>query len=128
MLSKTKGNIAEAKAIAYFIESGHDIFIPLGSPKNVDFIAMRNDKIYRVQVKYAGYNPTRDRCIATLKVMGGNQSYYTAKKYSDDAFDYLFIFTAKKEGYLIPWKKLTIRSILYIDSPIYIKYKVVTQG
>jgi hypothetical protein len=56
--------------------------------------------------------------------MGGNQSFYSAKKYSDDAFDFLFIHTEKGENYLLPWREVEPRTAVIIEHGKYEKYKV----
>ncbi len=124
MLSKTKGNIAEAKAVLYFTEYEYRVYIPLGATKDVDLIVEKNNKLYRVQVKYAGLYNGDKTCTAALRVMGGNQSFYTAKKYSDDAFDLLFVYSAKNECYLIPWKKVIARTAIKVEALLYQIYKI----
>jgi len=46
------------------------------------------------------------------------------KKYSQNDFDILFIYTAKAECYIIPWKTVDIRNELTVDAKKYRKYRV----
>jgi PD-(D/E)XK nuclease superfamily protein len=128
MLSKQKGDTAIGSAIAHFLSNGYEVCLPIGDKRDYDLVVEKDGQLFRVQVKFAGFYPDKNGCQAALRVMGGNQSYYSAKKYSDDAFEYLFVYTAKGEAYLIPWDKLTIRSYLSIEAPKYSSYKVSTQG
>ncbi|HSX36219.1 MAG TPA: group I intron-associated PD-(D/E)XK endonuclease [Patescibacteria group bacterium] len=124
MLTKEKGDIALGQAIAYFLGSEYEVCIPVGDKRDYDLVVEKHSVLYRVQVKYAGLYTSSNDCRASLRVMGGNQSYNTVKRYSDNAFEYLFVYTAKHESFLIPWKDLKIRNVLCIESPIYSTYKI----
>jgi len=128
MQNKQKGEKAELKAMSFFVENGYKVYLPWGVNPDVDLVAENQDGLIRIQVKYAGSYGVNGKCVAALRVMGGNQSFHTAKKYSDDAFDYLFIYTAKDEQYLIPWRELVNRSSVNIEAPKYLSYKIVMQG
>jgi hypothetical protein len=128
MLKRQKGDIAECHAIAYFMENGYNVYLPIGVSSNCDMIAKKDGKRIGIQVKYAGVYNQRGKCCAALRVMGGNQSFYTAKKYADDAFDYLFVYTARGECYLFTWKEVKARTQLNIEAPVYRPYKVLMQG
>lgn len=45
------GNIGEAKAKTFFIEKGYDIFIPETVNPPFDFIAIKDDTCYKIEVK-----------------------------------------------------------------------------
>jgi hypothetical protein len=57
-------------------------------------------------------------------VTEGNQSRNYSKKYTDTAFDILFIYTQNGEKFSIPWGKVIARNELTISDKKYIKYKV----
>lgn len=50
------GVISELKAQLYFTENGYDVFAPIHNRTRADFVAIKGDKILRVQVKTAQYN------------------------------------------------------------------------
>jgi hypothetical protein len=125
MLPKQKGDIALGRAISYFLSSGYEVCLPVGDKRDYDLIIEKDGALSRVQVKYAGLHTGKLTCQAALRVMGGNQSFYSVKKYADDAFEYLFVHTAKDESYLLPWKELKIRSVLSVEAPKYNIYKVI---
>lgn len=56
--------------------------------------------------------------------MGGNQSFYTAKKYADDAFDLLFIYVENGRKFLIPWTSLKNRNSVSVEARKFAKYEV----
>jgi hypothetical protein len=126
MLStKEKGDLAVASAISYFMSSGYEVCLPIGDKKDYDLVVEKDRILSRVQVKYAGLYPSRgNSCRAALRITGGNQSRNTAKKYDDSAFELLYVFTAKNERYLIPWKNLTARNEIYVEHRKYQRYNV----
>ena len=125
MNSKYKGDIAVGQALNYFLTNGYEVFLPIGDKRDFDLIIEKENKLGRVQIKYAGIWAGRDRCIVSLRVMGGNRSYHTAKKYKPDSFDHLFVYTAKGENYFFPVAKLGLpRSTLSVETSKYSMYRV----
>jgi hypothetical protein len=125
MLTKQKGDAALGQAIAYFLGQGYEICLPIGDKRDYDLIVEKEGILARVQVKYGGLYKDETRCTVALRVMGGNQSYFYAKKYSADAFEYLFVHTAKGESYVLPWNTEIIgKSVISIEAKKYVKYRV----
>lgn len=79
MKPKEKGDLAAAHAIAYFMTNGYEVCLPIGDKRPYDLVVELAGKLYRVQVKYAGYYKGAKTHKAALRTMGGNQSFYTAK-------------------------------------------------
>jgi hypothetical protein len=131
MNTKVKGDIAVAQAIQHFTMSGYEVCLPIGDKRNYDLVVEKDYKLSMVQVKYAGLYPSKDnKCHVALRITGGNQSYKTAKKYVDDAFDLLFIYTQKGEKYILPWEAVTARNEIAIEHPKFQGYNVtvISQG
>lgn len=125
MLTKEKGDVAVGKAISYFISSGYEVCIPIGDRTDYDLVIERGNKLEKVQVKYAGHYPSKNnKCCVGLRITGGNQSYKTAKKYSDESFDILFVYTANNQLYLAPWNEISARNEIWIEHPKYQRYNV----
>jgi hypothetical protein len=124
MKPKEKGDIAAANAIAYFMTNGYEVCLPIGDKRPYDLIVEKEGDVWRVQVKYAGWYNGDDKYKAALRTMGGNQSYYSAKKYLDTDFDLLFVYVANGRKFVIPWKDLSIRNSLAIEASKYAKYEV----
>ena len=85
MLTKQKGDIALGKAISYFISQGYEVCLPIGDKRDYDLVVEKGGKLMKVQVKYAGLYRSEEKCIVALRVMGGNRSFYSAKKYAAEA-------------------------------------------
>ncbi len=124
MNTKEKGDIAIGQAISHYLANGYEVCLPIGDKRHYDLLAERAGKISRVQVKYAYFSKDKNKCVAGLRITGGNQSYNYAKKYSDDAFDVLFVYTEKGERYEVPWDKTDCRNEIAIESSKYKEYKV----
>ena len=129
MLTKQKGDVALGRAISYFLSNGYEVCLPIGDKRDYDLIVEKEGALARVQVKYGGLYQGRLKCRVALRVMGGNQSFHTIKKYKAGAFEYLFVHTAKGETYLIPWDDNIVgMSELSIEAPKYSSYKLLMQG
>ena len=87
-------------------------------------VVEKNGSLKRVQVKFAGYYPNKKQCFVGLRITGGNQSYHYAKKYNEDDFDELFVYTEKETKYQIPWSHIKARSELSIENLKYEQYIV----
>ena len=125
MNTKEKGDIAVAFAIQHFVSGGYEVCLPLGDKRSYDLVIEKNNTFQSVQIKYAGiYLSKNGGCYANLRVMGGNQSYGYAKKYDNDAFDMLFVYTARGDKYVLPWRDVTNRNLIYIEHDKYAKYLV----
>jgi len=125
MLTKQKGDIALGNAIQYFIINDYEVCLPIGDKRDYDLIVEKKNIVYRVQVKYAGFYPSRNnQCRVALRITGGNQSYNYSKKYSNDAFDILFVYTAKGQEFVLPWPDIKARNELTIEHPKFSKYLV----
>lgn len=123
MNSKQKGSLAVSHCIAKLYEEGYEVFIPIGDRLKYDLIFDDGKELWKVQVKYAGLT-TKNKCIVGLRTTGGNQSFNYARKYDDSSFDYLYVFTAKNEHYLIKWSDIKARNELSIEAKKFDKYKI----
>jgi len=125
MITKEKGDVAVAFAIQYFVCDGYEVCLPIGDKRDYDLVVEKNNKLQSVQVKYAGFYPSKGGgCYANLRVMGGNQTYGYAKKYAKDAFDILFVYTARGDKYVLPWNEVQNRNAMYIEHTKYAEYLV----
>jgi hypothetical protein len=122
--TKSKGDIAVGNAIRYYITSGYEVSLPIGDKREYDFIVEKDGLLSKVQVKYAGLYKDSNSCKVGLRITGGNQSFNYSKKYSNDSFDILFVYTEKGDSYSIPWKNITSRNEINIEHSKYSEYKV----
>jgi hypothetical protein len=121
--TKERGDVAAGQAVAYFMGNGYEVCLPIGDKRNYDFLVEQEGRIQRVQVKYAGLYGGK-QCKVGLRITGGNQSYNYSKKYSADAFDILFVYTANGSKYALPWSEVECRNELAIECGKYEKYRV----
>ena len=124
MKPKEKGDLAVAQAINYFMTNGYEVCLPIGDKRPYDLVAELGGLLSRVQIKYAGFYHSDSKYKAALRTMGGNQSYYSARKYSNTDFDLLFVYVANGRKFLIPWNELKIRNSLAIEASKYARYEV----
>ena len=89
-----------------------------------DLVFDDGNQLQKVQVKYAGKYKS-NKHVAGLRTTGGNQSYNYAKKYSDDSFDFLYVYTEDKQHYLIKWSDVQARNSIVLEDIKYQKYKLV---
>ncbi|HAT68306.1 MAG: hypothetical protein A2481_01900 [Candidatus Yonathbacteria bacterium RIFOXYC2_FULL_47_9] len=123
MNTKERGDLAVGQAINFFIKNKYEVCLPIGDKRDYDLVVEKNGKLEKVQVKYAGLYGRSKTCKVGLRITGGNQSYSYAKKYKNDSFDILFVYTEKGEIYVIPWNKLSARNELSIETKKYSIYK-----
>ena len=85
MNTKDIGTLGEAKAIAFYVELGYEVSIPIGDRRPYDLIVERGGWCSCVQVKCTmGHE-------VDLRISGGNKSKDTHKKYIIGDFDVLCI-------------------------------------
>jgi hypothetical protein len=128
MNTKEKGDIAVGQAIAYFTKNGYEVCLPIGDKRHFDLIVEKNNVLDRVQVKYAGKytkGNKKNKCMAALRITGGNQSFNYIRKYSNKDFDSIFVYTGKGECYYIPWKLIDCRNEISVECEKYKKFKIV---
>ena len=124
MKPKEKGDIAASHAIHYFMTNGYEVCLPIGDKRPYDLVVEQGGILQRVQVKYAGWYVGDKKYKAALRTMGGNQSFHTSKKYEETDFDLLFIYVANGRKFLIPWKHLTNRNSVTIETSKFAKYEI----
>lgn len=123
MNTKERGDSAVGQAINFFMNNGYEVCLPIGDKRDFDLVVEKNGLLQKVQVKYAGLYSKSGVCKVGLRITGGNQSFNYSKKYTKDAFDLLFVYTAKGERYLLPWNKITFRNELSIETEKYRMYR-----
>ncbi len=123
MNTKARGDMAVGQAISHFISKEYEVCLPIGDKRDFDFIVEKNGLLEKVQVKFAGLYKD-GICRVGLRITGGNQSFNYSRKYKDNAFDLLFVYTEKDHRFLIPWKNVKVRNEIAIEHPKYKRYKV----
>jgi hypothetical protein len=96
-----KGTIGELKAQIYFIDQGYDIYAPVGGKGIIDFLAVKDDEILKIQCKNVGLNYKHlDRYyeIDLYRKIKDGRIFY-----KEESFDYFWISTPDGD-FLIPSK------------------------
>ncbi len=104
--------------------NGYEVCLPIGDKRPYDMIVELDNSLFRVQIKYAGLYKGAQKYKAALRTMGGNQSYYTAKKYSKTDFDLLFVYVGNGRKFVIPWNKIDNTNSLSIEASKFAPYEV----
>lgn len=98
--TQRKGDLAKAKAIAYFAERNWDVASLLTESASYDLIVDTGQGLYRVQVKYTSTSGV------DLRRIHSNTNGYVVKTYDDKAFDWLFIYQSNGDMHLIEWSEI----------------------
>jgi len=103
MNSKEKGDLSVIAAINFYGSLGYEILLPIGDKQKYDLVVDTGEKLLKVQCKYCGHKPKNSPSYhAPLRVMGGNQSFHTIKRYQSNDFDIYFVMTREGAIYAIP--------------------------
>ena len=121
--TKELGDMAVGNAISYFISNKYEVCLPIGDKRDYDFLVEKNGEIKRVQVKFAGIS-SRGKCVAGLRITGGNQSFNYSRKYKKNSFDILFVYTGRGQKYVLPWSHVLCRNEISIENNKYTRYLV----
>lgn len=100
--SKKKGDIGVAVAISSFVSRGNTVLFPLSDSEPYDLAFDDGRKLHKVQVRTTEAKQPSGNFIVNLRVMGGNQSFHTAKRFDRETVDFLFVLTGCGDKYLIP--------------------------
>jgi len=119
MNSKEKGDIALSKAISYFVETGHEVLLPLGDRRPYDLVIECSDGILKkIQCKFTSCKSRHGNYIVPLRVMGGNRSRNDAVKYQKKDFDIIFVYTEAKDVYVIPFNEIKASSSFNVNKSL----------
>jgi len=122
--TKHKGDFAVAQCVAKLYSKGYEVLFPLGDRKLYDLVVDDGTTLKKVQCKYAGFSVSEKGHVVELRTTGGNKSRNSYTKYTDEAFDLLYVYTASGKQYLINWKEITCRSSLNVDYDKYSKFEI----
>lgn len=119
-----QGNMGLGKAIEYFTSHGIPIALPLNDTQKYDLIADFNGQLQRVSVKTSRHSNTQGKSYdVALKNCGGSSGKGTIRRFDNTSCDYLFIYTADENLYLIPAKDISASNAIVVGLK-YTEYKV----
>lgn len=103
----TQGSIGLGVAIAWFVENGYTVSVPLNDNQPYDLIADKNEGLKRVQVKTTQYKEKgTENYTVLLKSVRSNKTVNKIKKFDANSCELVFILTEDKTKYLIPANEL----------------------
>lgn len=122
--SKKQGDIGMCYAIAFYSKKGWTVSIPVTDSQDYDLVVDDGDKLLKVQVKTTRSRDAKKKSspyIVYLRTTGGNKSGQTAKKFTNNKSDIVFILTDSGELYSIPRVNITSKSFISLgkDKDIY---------
>jgi len=107
MTTVTQGSIGLGMAIAWFVENGYTVSIPLNDNQSYDIVVDKNDGLKRIQVKTTKFKERNSpNYTVQLKSVRSNKTKNNIKKFDSDTCEFVFIVTEEKDKYLIPSKEL----------------------
>lgn len=127
MKSKEKGDVCVGQAIAYYLSKQCEVLLPVGDKQKYDIVVDEAGALKKVQCKYTSHIPD-GYYIAPLRVMGGNQTYYSSRRYRQEDFDILFVMTAEGAIYEIPHGFVAGNKCSISLGPKYEQFKVKSGG
>ena len=124
MHSKGKGDVAVARAVAYYTIKGLQVLLPLGDRQKYDLVVDDGVSFCKVQCKYSSVIKDSGGYEIALRVQGGNKSCYTSRLYRSGDFDRLFVVTAGEKMYDIPASFAFDRNSIVVGGKLYTEYEV----
>jgi hypothetical protein len=122
--SKQQGDIGLGTAIAWFVQNGYRVSIPLTDSQDYDLVVEVNGNFYGVQVRTTYYKRPNGVFAVNLRVSGGNRSGTGRIKHFDpDSVAYLFVVTEFGDKYFIPSNAIVARNSLTLCDK-YEQYRV----
>jgi len=99
-----KGDIAEAKSVARFMELGYVVSEPINDHPRYDLVVEKNNTLYKIQVKYASMD-TDGRIYVSIASSNPNTKGSTEHKYSSSEVDAYSVYCPETRSvYWIDYK------------------------
>lgn len=121
MNSKKRGDVGLGLAIGWFVSNGYTVSLPLTDSQPYDLIVDKDNQVHRVQVKTTSYKKSGSFNVS-LTIKGGNQSYYTVKKFDHSSVELIFIVTSEDDYFLIPTSEINGKQTMSLGKE-YEKYR-----
>ena len=118
-----QGNMGLGKAIEYFTSQGIPLAIPLNDSQKYDLIADFDGGLQRISVKTSRNSQSENSYSVMLRNCGGSSGKSIARNFDNTSCDYVFIYVANGDLYLIPSKSITAVNSICVGNK-YTEYKV----
>lgn len=94
---KTKGRVAEAKVVAFFIENGYDVFVPFSDCTTMDLVAIRDGNVYRVSVKYTAQRENQKWKVRLSNNSRQRDGSSVERTFNHSAYDLLAVYIGPED-------------------------------
>lgn len=94
---RTKGNLAEAKALSYLVQNGYEVFLPFADNGSVDLIAIKDNIIYRVSVKSTSSRTKHGTWAVTLKTVSRRKDTVVVNQFDKTKVDKLIVYVIPED-------------------------------
>lgn len=101
-----QGNMGFGKATEYFTSQGITVALPLNDTQKYDLIADFNNGLQRVSVKTGRYSRNNGETYEIMLKNSGGTGRGQVRLFDKNSCDYVFIYTANENLYLIPSKDI----------------------
>lgn len=116
MNRKTKGRLAEVKAVAYFISHEFEVYMPFSDCSKYDLLVVKNGEIGRVSVKYTSTQSKTGTWIAGLRqISRRNHGATKIDKFDNTQFDYVAVYIGPEDRIVVvPATAILVKSELQV--------------
>lgn len=122
-----QGLLGELKAQLILTWLGYECSKPLDVHVSYDLLAIKDGKVYKVQVKTTSTRPNKqkpDRYEVSMATSGGNRKVNTRKVPEDGDFDLLFAMVDDGRCWLIPQQDLTSKHSAMLGTEHYARFQI----
>lgn len=123
LYNSLQGNLGLGKAIEYFTSHSIPVAIPLNDTQKYDLIADFNGKLQRISVKTSRCTDNNISFSVQLRNTGGSSGDNKIRPFDKNSCDYIFVYTAKEELYLIPSSMINAKNSINVG-PKYSDYLI----
>lgn len=90
---RTKGRLAEAKVLAYFIEQGYEAYTPFSDNSKYDLLVYKDGQLSRVSVKFTSRQLPSGSWEATMKnVSRRNHGTVVISYFDNSQYDLVAVY------------------------------------
>src|SRR5262245_38657097 len=114
-MKRNSGVLGEAKVLAYLIDQGYEVFTQFSGKAPFDFVAYKDDKLYKVSVKSTMYKSRTGNWVAHLRHVSTRRKDVVYKHFDNTSVDFLAIYIIPEDRViLIDAKTVRVRTALNI--------------
>lgn len=116
-----QGDLGEARAVYELVKLGYMLSKPMHVHLPYDFIAEKDDILYRVQVKTSGHMLRKTTQVYQVQLCstGGNRLVNTRTHFDSTKIDLLFVMTTDDRCWLIPANNITSKTVINVGTVQY---------